>query len=223
MKKKSLILSLFVFFALFLDGSIANAGYIHSIQIGGGNNIETFQYIGDDAISEYDNANDYYEEEEFYSQCLYGDKFKNDDKCKKLKKKLKAQNNNYTQPISPYYYNDFYYPYAYNDIYVSVDYLFYGQEYAYNDIYGNVTSNPNILSRDISHDNKHNYKKHIKKEEVKMHNNQDKKQNIQPNKLKEEKMPVYTNNENVNKLINNVSPLKLQKNPNEKKRPGIRY
>lgn len=57
MKKNSFLISLFLFCFLILPSNIANAGYIHSIQIGGDGNKETFEYLGDDKEDEKINQN----------------------------------------------------------------------------------------------------------------------------------------------------------------------
>lgn len=109
MKKKSLIISLFIFCVLVIQVDDTNAGYIHSIQIGSDENKETFQYIGDDTVSNKD-----YEGDDYYTKCLYDDNYKDDKECKKLKKEIKEQQekNNYTQPIYTYYSGN-YYPHNY--------------------------------------------------------------------------------------------------------------
>ena len=99
MKKNSFIVSSFIFCFLIWQGNAANAGYIHSIQIGGEENKETFQYIGNDANVENKEEND----DDYYTECLYGDKYKDEKECKKIKREYKA-----LQQRNKYYYEDDY-------------------------------------------------------------------------------------------------------------------
>ena len=49
MKKKNLILPLFILCIFMIQSNAANAGYVHSIQVGGDENKETIEYFSEDA------------------------------------------------------------------------------------------------------------------------------------------------------------------------------